>query len=180
MSNEIRPLSEASPRQRQSPSYADWQENSGGMTVPGPDAGGEACTQSVEPFGHRSTFAMYKMEINVSGQPRIFLFRGRAAARRRSNGGATICVAPKPVKTSVASASGTPSATRPTSSLNGHRHEPPTAEEHNHSSARGLDAGHQGSRARNGCLPCCIAGGTRRSHFDPFPPPRLNGRCPLS
>jgi hypothetical protein len=31
---------------------------------------------SVEPFGQRSTFAMYKMEIDVSGQPRIFLFRG--------------------------------------------------------------------------------------------------------
>jgi len=28
------------------------------------------------PFGERSTFAMYKSEINVSGRPRVFLFRG--------------------------------------------------------------------------------------------------------
>ena len=31
---------------------------------------------SDEPFGQRSTFAIYKMEINVSGQLRVFLFRG--------------------------------------------------------------------------------------------------------
>jgi hypothetical protein len=29
---------------------------------------------SVEPFGQGGTFAMYKMEINVSAQQRIFLF----------------------------------------------------------------------------------------------------------
>jgi Transposase DDE domain group 1 len=37
------------------------------------------------------------------------------------NGGETICFAPKPVRTSATSASGAPSATRPTSSLNGRR-----------------------------------------------------------
>jgi len=72
-------------------------------------------------------------------------FVGRAAARRCLNGGATIFVAPKSVKISTASASGAPSATRPTSSLNGRRHGP-TAEEHNPSSARGLDAGQEHSR----------------------------------
>jgi Transposase DDE domain group 1 len=46
---------------------------------------------------------------------------GRAAARRCSNGGETISFAPKPVRTSATSASGAPSATRPTSSLNGRR-----------------------------------------------------------
>jgi len=100
---------------------------------------------SVERFGHRSTFAMYKMEIDVSGQPRIFLFRGPGCRKAMLNGGATIFVAPKSVKISTASASGAPSATRPTSSLNGRRHGP-TAEEHNPSSARGLDAGQEHSR----------------------------------
>jgi hypothetical protein len=31
---------------------------------------------AIDATGQRSTFAMYKMEINVSGQQRIFLFRG--------------------------------------------------------------------------------------------------------
>ena len=31
---------------------------------------------TAEPFGERSTFAMYKVEINASGQLRVFLFRG--------------------------------------------------------------------------------------------------------
>ena len=31
---------------------------------------------SDEPFGQRSTFAMCKMEINVSGQLRVFPFSG--------------------------------------------------------------------------------------------------------
>jgi len=36
----------------------------------------------VEPFGQRSTFAMYKMMIDVSGEERVFLFRGPGCRAR--------------------------------------------------------------------------------------------------
>ena len=69
----------------------------------------------------------------------FFCFAGRAAARRCLNGGAIISSSPQPVRISAASASGAPSATRPTSSLNGRRSNPPAAEEHEPNSVQGLD-----------------------------------------
>jgi hypothetical protein len=50
------------------------------MIAPQPVGGGEAC-RAVEPFGYRSTFAVYKMEINVPGSSGFFLFRGPGCRR---------------------------------------------------------------------------------------------------
>ena len=97
-------------------------------------------------FGNEAPLRCTKWRSMFLASSASSYFAGRAAARRCSNGGATISGASKPGRTSAASAFGALSATRPTSSLNGRRSNPPAAEEHDPNSVRGLDVAGGSSR----------------------------------
>jgi hypothetical protein len=86
---------------------------------------------------------MYKMEINISGQQRIFLFRGPGCRKTmlqwcRDQLGSGEDIRSIRVLGTVGN--------KYDVVLEWPQDGPPAAEEHNPSSARGLDAGHEGSR----------------------------------
>jgi hypothetical protein len=110
-----------------------------------PVGGGEAWTAVSNLLANEAPLRCTKWRSMSRASNASSCFVGRAAAGRCSNGGATISVGPKPVKTSATAASGAPSATRPTSSLSGRGRWPRAPEEHDHNSGRGTNADQDGS-----------------------------------
>ena len=84
---------------------------------------------------------MYKMEINVSGQHRVFLFRGPGCRKSMLEWWCDYLGRAEAGEDIQGIRVWAPSGTRPTSSLNGRRSDPSTAEEHDPNNVRALDAG---------------------------------------